>query len=113
MGWYVVHSNSTVALPTLIELFPCALDLEIETHGEAGKGQVKAKGWACDVASEENVQKVFSDIEKEYGRIDVSALSERGTNQNTRTDGSMDDKVLVTAAGIVENFSAIDCESCS
>jgi NAD(P)-dependent dehydrogenase (short-subunit alcohol dehydrogenase family) len=38
------------------------------------KGQVEAKGWACDVSNEENVQAVFADIEKTYGRIDVSGL---------------------------------------
>lgn len=46
--------------------------ISAESQGEAEKGQVTAKGWACDVASEESVQKVFTEIEKEYGRIDVS-----------------------------------------
>ncbi|SCV73749.1 BQ2448_6179 [Microbotryum intermedium] len=57
-----------------------------EEHGQAEKGEISAIGLGCDVADEKNVQDCFAKIVEKYGRIDV----------------------LVTAAGIVENFPAQD-----
>ncbi|GAA5922686.1 hypothetical protein JCM1841_001105 [Sporobolomyces salmonicolor] len=55
-----------------------------EKHGQAKKGEISAIGLACDVSDEESVQAGFKTIIEKYGRVDV----------------------LVTAAGIVENFPA-------
>ncbi|SGY26234.1 BQ5605_C018g08711 [Microbotryum silenes-dioicae] len=57
-----------------------------EEHGQAEKGEISAIGLGCDVADEKNVQDCFAKVVEKYGRIDV----------------------LVTAAGIVENFPAQD-----
>ncbi|CAD6573735.1 MAG: hypothetical protein TREMPRED_000898 [Tremellales sp. Tagirdzhanova-0007] len=54
------------------------------THGEAKDGEIQAVGLGCDVSSEESVKATFAKIKDVFGRVDV----------------------LVTAAGIVENFSA-------
>ncbi|BGP09883.1 hypothetical protein NBRC10512v2_005731 [Rhodotorula toruloides] len=57
-----------------------------EEHGEAKKGEIKAIGLGCDVASEESVQECFKTVIDKFGRVDT----------------------LVTAAGIVENYAAVD-----
>ncbi|GAA5874589.1 hypothetical protein JCM8547_002197 [Rhodosporidiobolus lusitaniae] len=57
-----------------------------EEHGEAKKGEIEAIGIGCDVSSEQDVQKAFKEVINKFGRVDV----------------------LVTAAGIVENFPATE-----
>ncbi|KAM0748173.1 putative d-arabinitol 2-dehydrogenase [Meredithblackwellia eburnea MCA 4105] len=54
-------------------------------EGEAEEGELQILGYGCNVAEEEEVINTFAKIHKAFGRIDV----------------------LVTAAGIVENFDAI------
>ncbi|KAL7414312.1 hypothetical protein BDY24DRAFT_386501 [Mrakia frigida] len=55
-------------------------------QGEVKAGELDAVGYGCNVADEEAVKKVFADIKARWGRIDI----------------------LVTAAGIVENFGVLD-----
>ncbi|BGP72109.1 hypothetical protein NBRC10513v2_005497 [Rhodotorula toruloides] len=50
-----------------------------EEHGEAKKGEIKAIGLGCDVASEDSVKECFKTVIDKFGRVDT----------------------LVTAAGIV------------
>ncbi|KAM0790130.1 hypothetical protein ACM66B_005454 [Microbotryomycetes sp. NB124-2] len=57
-----------------------------EEHVGAKKGEVSAIGMGCDVGNEDQVKECFNEIVKKYGRVDV----------------------LVTAAGIVENFPATE-----
>ncbi|KAK4330033.1 hypothetical protein RTBOTA2_005376 [Rhodotorula toruloides] len=57
-----------------------------EEHGEAKKGEIKAIGLGCDVASEDSVKECFKTVIDKFGRVDT----------------------LVTAAGIVENYAAVD-----
>ncbi len=57
-----------------------------EENGQVKKGEVSALGLGCDVSKEEQVQACFKAVVEKYGRVDV----------------------LVTAAGIVENFPATD-----
>lgn len=57
-----------------------------EENGQAAKGEVSAIGLGCDVSSEEQVKATFGKVVEKYGRVDV----------------------LVTAAGIVENFPALE-----
>ncbi|KAK4050326.1 hypothetical protein OIO90_005119 [Microbotryomycetes sp. JL221] len=57
-----------------------------EEHVGAKKGEVSAVGMGCDVGNEDQVKECFNEIVKKYGRVDV----------------------LVTAAGIVENFPATE-----
>jgi NAD(P)-dependent dehydrogenase (short-subunit alcohol dehydrogenase family) len=53
-------------------------------EGEAQPGEIEAVGLGCDVSSEESVKAAFKAVEERFGRVDI----------------------LVTAAGIVENFPA-------
>lgn len=55
-------------------------------EGEAAEGEIEAVGLACNVADEESVKAAFGAIKDKFGRLDV----------------------LVTAAGIVENFVAAE-----
>lgn len=57
-----------------------------EENGQAAKGEVSAIGLGCDVSEEEQVKATFAKVVEKYGRVDV----------------------LVTAAGIVENFPATE-----
>ncbi|GJN92938.1 hypothetical protein Rhopal_005982-T1 [Rhodotorula paludigena] len=57
-----------------------------EEHGEAQPGEIEAIGLGCNVANEDEVKNCFKQIVDKFGRVDV----------------------LVTAAGIVENFAATD-----
>ncbi|BGP18257.1 hypothetical protein JCM10213_007887 [Rhodosporidiobolus nylandii] len=57
-----------------------------EEHGQADKGEIEAIGLGCDVSNEQNVKDCFDEVIKKFGRVDV----------------------LVTAAGIVENFPATE-----
>ncbi|KAI5474749.1 D-arabinitol dehydrogenase [Pseudohyphozyma bogoriensis] len=68
-----------------------AKDLEdwFVEHGQAKAGEISALGLGCDVGNEEDVQRCFKTVVEKYGRVDV----------------------LVTAAGIVENFAAQDYPS--
>ncbi|PVF99757.1 NAD(P)-binding protein [Serendipita vermifera] len=61
-------------------------------EGLAEEGELHIQGFGCDVASEESVQRVFTQIESQLGPLDtvVTAAS----------------KTLFT--GIVENFPAVD-----
>ena len=44
-------------------------------HGEAEPGEIKAKGYGCDVSNEQSVAATFEKIEQDYGkRIDVSLM---------------------------------------
>lgn len=56
------------------------------THGEAKNGEIDALGLGCDVSSEDSVKEAFGKIKERFGRVDV----------------------CVTAAGIVENFTALE-----
>ncbi|GAA5976416.1 hypothetical protein JCM11641_006005 [Rhodosporidiobolus odoratus] len=60
-----------------------------EEHGQAKKGEIEAIGLGCDVSNEQQVKDCFQAVKEKFGRIDV----------------------LVTAAGIVENFPATDYPS--
>ena len=60
-----------------------------EEHGQCKKGEIKAVGMGCDVSNEAEVQRCFAAVKEQFGRVDV----------------------LVTAAGIVENYSAQDYPS--
>lgn len=53
-------------------------------NGQAERGEIDAVGIQCDVASEASVKAAFAHIKDRFGRVDA----------------------LVTAAGIVENFTA-------
>ncbi|KAM0746880.1 NAD(P)-binding protein [Meredithblackwellia eburnea MCA 4105] len=55
-------------------------------HGQAKEGEIECLGLGCDVSDEASVKKAFEEVKERFGRIDV----------------------LVTAAGIVENFPAVD-----
>lgn len=55
-------------------------------EGAAAPGEIEALGVGCDVADEASVKAAFGAIKDKYGRVDV----------------------LVTAAGIVENFIATE-----
>lgn len=55
-------------------------------EGEAAEGEIEAIGLGADVANEESVKAAFGAIKDKFGRVDV----------------------LVTAAGIVENFIATE-----
>lgn len=55
-------------------------------EGEATPGEIEAVGLGCDVSNEASVQEAFKKIEEKFGRVDI----------------------LVTAAGIVENFPAAE-----
>ncbi|GAA6017623.1 hypothetical protein JCM10207_001227 [Rhodosporidiobolus poonsookiae] len=57
-----------------------------EEHGQAEKGEIEAIGLGCDVSNEKQVQECFQKVVDKFGRVDV----------------------LVTAAGIVENFPATE-----
>ncbi|BGP50169.1 hypothetical protein JCM10450v2_006080 [Rhodotorula kratochvilovae] len=57
-----------------------------EEHGQAKKGEIKAIGLGCDVSNEDQVKSCFKTVVDTFGRVDV----------------------LVTAAGIVENFPATE-----
>ncbi len=46
--------------------------IEGEGPNKFKKGEMKVSGFACDVANEENVQSVFDEVKKKYGKIDVS-----------------------------------------
>jgi len=58
-----------------------------EQHGGAKKGEVQAIGLGCDVSNEEQVKSTIQQVVDRFGKIDV----------------------LVTAAGIVHNYPAIEC----
>lgn len=60
--------------------------LPSEGQGEVQPGELDAVGYGCNVADEDAVKKVFADIKARWGRVDI----------------------LVTAAGIVENFPVLD-----
>jgi D-arabinitol 2-dehydrogenase len=60
-----------------------------EQHGDVQKGDVTALGLGVNVADESAVQAGFAEIKRQFGRVDV----------------------LVTAAGIVENYPAEDYPS--
>ncbi|ORX35438.1 putative d-arabinitol 2-dehydrogenase [Kockovaella imperatae] len=88
---FVESGASSIAIVDLNEADARAAAKDLEewfvTHGEAEPGEIKAKGYGCDVANEQSVTKTFDAIEKDYGsKIDC----------------------LVTAAGIVENFIATE-----
>ncbi|BEI87056.1 hypothetical protein CcaverHIS002_0704020 [Cutaneotrichosporon cavernicola] len=55
-----------------------------ELAASFGDAEIEALGLACDVSNESSVQEAFATIEAKFGRVDI----------------------LVTAAGIVENFHA-------
>ncbi|CDZ97923.1 d-arabinitol 2-dehydrogenase [Phaffia rhodozyma] len=55
-------------------------------QGEAKEGELDIVGYGCNVADEEAVQKTFQSIRERFGKIDV----------------------LITAAGIVENFPMLE-----
>lgn len=74
----VDQKQAEVAAAELVEWF--------EENGQTKKGEVTAVGLGCDVSNEEQVKSVFGQVVDRYGRVDV----------------------LVTAAGIVENFPATD-----
>lgn len=57
-----------------------------EKHGEAKKGEIEAIGLGVDVSNEDEVKAAFAKVVEKFGRVDV----------------------LVTAAGIVENFPATE-----
>lgn len=57
-----------------------------EQHGGAKKGEVQAIGLGCDVSNEDQVRSTIQQVVDKFGKIDV----------------------LVTAAGIVHNYPAID-----
>jgi len=57
-----------------------------EQHGGAKKGEVQAIGLGCDVSNEDQVKSTIQQVVDRFGKIDV----------------------LVTAAGIVHNYPAID-----
>ncbi|GAA5825419.1 hypothetical protein JCM11251_006975 [Rhodosporidiobolus azoricus] len=57
-----------------------------EEHGGAKKGEIQAIGLGCDVSNEGQVQDCFKTVIDKFGRVDV----------------------LVTAAGIVENYPATE-----
>ncbi|GAA5938545.1 hypothetical protein JCM3775_002155 [Rhodotorula graminis] len=57
-----------------------------EEHGQAQKGEIQAIGLGCDVSNEQEVKDCFATVVDKFGRVDV----------------------LVTAAGIVENFPATE-----
>lgn len=85
-------SNSIVILDVNEEqAVSAAADLVtwFEEHGQCQKGEIKAIGMGCDVSDEKQVQACFAEVKSLFGRVDV----------------------LVTAAGIVENFSAQDYPS--
>lgn len=65
-----------------------AVDIEdwFVQHGQANKGEIKAIGLGVDVSNEDNVKEACQKVIEQFGRIDV----------------------MITAAGIVENFAAQD-----
>lgn len=65
-----------------------ARDVEdwFEQHGGAAKGEVQAIGVGCDVSNEQAVKDAMQSVIDKFGKIDV----------------------LVTAAGIVHNYPAIE-----
>lgn len=78
----MIESGATqVVILDLVEADAAAAAQEL--HADLG---AEAVGYACDVASETSVREAFDRIKQKFGRVDA----------------------LVTAAGIVENFPALE-----
>lgn len=65
-------SNTTKEFRTQRHSLGLLLSPYIEQSGDFPKGQLQVLPVACDVSSEESVEKAFADIVQRFGKVDVS-----------------------------------------